>query len=232
MGIASMCIAVDVKDSRKKDKEQLRLALLRCAEYINDRHRDDVLVPFDVRNGDELLGVIESFRTGFQVSRWLEEFLSKEGIDLYIGIGLGVLDTQDSTIHTMNGSAVLNALDARDRYLKDKHQEIKPWIIETKRSTVFFYSKKFPYQALNALNYAITEKKIGRSEKQKEVIGLLETHPDATYEQIGQQLGYKSAKSTVSYLLSRAQYHTVIEMENSLMALLGDMQDRMKSEER
>ncbi len=227
-----MCIAVDVKDSRNKDKEQLRLALLRCAERINDRHQDAVIVPFDVRNGDELLGVIESFRTGFQVSQWVEETLSKEGIDLYIGIGLGVLDTKESTVHTMNGSAVLNALDARDRYLKDKHHETKPWVMETKSSTVFFYTKRFPYQALNALNYAISEKKMGRSEKQKEVIALLESHPDATYEQVGHMLGYKSAKSTVSYLLSRAQYHTVIEMENSLMALLGDLQDRIKSEER
>ncbi|MCF6137395.1 SatD family protein [Pseudalkalibacillus berkeleyi] len=223
--ISCMCIAVDVKDSRRLNKEQLRISLINCCNEINAAFERDIIVPFDVRNGDELLGVIDHLAAGYNASQMIEEKLSSENIYLYIGLGIGTLDTIDSTIHTMNGSAVLNAFEARDRFLKKVHPEAKPWLSGEEASTTFFYINGYPYQSLNALHFAICEKKVGRSDKQKEVLTLMESHPEATYEQIGQILGYKSPKSTVSYLLTRAHYQTVLAMENSLIQLLNYLEN-------
>lgn len=227
-----MCIAIDVKNSRNMEKEELRQALVDCCNRVNAQYTKNVLVQFDVRSGDEMIGVIDSLGLAYAAAQFIEKRLAEKGIYLYIGLGIGTLDTVHSTIHTMNGSAVLNALDARDHFLKDKHPDVKPWLLEDKSSTFFFYTNEFPYQVLNAIHFSITEKKMNRSEKQKEAISLLEDKPGATYEQLGRELGYKSAKSTVSYLLSRAQYHTVMEMEKSLNQLLDEIEDRMNKGEK
>ncbi|WP_349407387.1 SatD family protein [Pseudalkalibacillus sp. SCS-8] len=219
-----VCIASDVKDSRKKNKTELLESLMSCIKSLNDTYKEDLLVDFDIRNGDELIGVVKSFKKSYEIAVTMKSILQKSNITLYIGLGLGELETSNPTIHTMNGSAILNAFDARDRFLKEKHPDSKHWILDEKESSLFFYGKGYPYQALNALHFAIQEKKEKRSDKQNEVISLVKKKPDATYEQIGKELGYKSAKSTVSYLLSRAQFHIVNEMEKGLTDLLRNLQ--------
>ncbi|WP_261134041.1 SatD family protein [Bacillus sp. Marseille-Q3570] len=230
--MSCVCIACDVKHSRQLDKEQLQKALLKCAEHLNEEWNQELLVPFDVRNGDELLGVLNRYSAGYLAIEEINTRLGADGIYVYIGIGLGELETTDSTIHTMNGSAVLNALDARDQFLKDNHPEAKYWQFNEENSSFFFYSEDYPYQSLNALIFAIHEKIINRSDKQKEVIKLVEKDKNATYEDIGRHLGYKSPKSTVSYLLSRSDYHTVIRMKSSLIELLDFLQEPYRKEEK
>ncbi|MGP4079559.1 SatD family protein [Pseudalkalibacillus sp. R45] len=228
--MSCVCIACDVKHSRQLDKEQLQKALLKCAEHLNEVWKEELLVPFDVRNGDELLGVQKSYSAGYLAIEEISTRLAADGIYVYVGIGLGELDTTNSTIHTMNGSAVLNALDARDQFLKDNHAEAKYWHFNEENSSFFFYSKDYPYQSLNALIFSIYEKIINRSDKQKEVIKLVEKNKNATYEEIGREIGYKSPKSTVSYLLSRSDYHTVNRMKSSLIELLDFLQEPYRKE--
>jgi hypothetical protein len=225
-----ICIAADVKNSSSIDSEKLTTSLMHCITLLNNTYKDNILIPFDIRNGDEIVGVLKLFSSGFVTAKTMLETLDIDGIQLYIGIGLGKLESKDATVHTMNGSAVLNAFKARDEYIKKSHHEVKPWVISEDKSTIFFYSEELPYQALNAISFSILEKTYNRSEKQKDVINLVQKVPGISYEQIGQQMGYKSPKSTVSYLLTRAQYHVVLNMEESLTQLLDDMQLRLVKE--
>jgi O6-methylguanine-DNA--protein-cysteine methyltransferase len=229
---ACICVAADVKNSRQLDNRHLIIALQQCKTNLNTTFSEDLLIPFDVRNGDEIVGVLSRFTHGYRAGKALKDFMLNQGISLYLGLGFGNLETTDATIHTMNGSAVLNAFEARDRFLKDRHTESKPWNRGKEATSVFFYGDQIPYQALNALTYSILEKTENRSEKQNQVIQMLEQHPTWSYEQIGKRMGYKSPKSAVSYLLTRADYHVVQAMEAGLEALLEDLQQRYpKSEE-
>ncbi|WP_408006286.1 hypothetical protein ACJROX_16380 [Pseudalkalibacillus sp. A8] len=229
--MSCICIACDVMHSRQLDKKQLLEALLNCADSMNEEWKEELLVPFDVRNGDELIGVLNSYSLGYIAAEKISRTLAADGIYLYIGLGIGELETANSTIHTMNGSAVLNAIDARDLFLKKNHPKSKYWQLNEENSSFFFHSEKLPYQSLNALTYSIHEKIINQSDKQKEVIKMVEKDKEATYEEIGTRLGYKSPKSTISYLLSRSNYHTVVEMRNSLIQLLDYLQKPAEKEE-
>lgn len=208
------------------ESQHLVTALQQCEDKLNRSFSEDLLVPFAVRNGDEIVGVLKSFSQGYLAAKMMMEEMRAAGISLYIGLGPGLLESTEATIHTMNGTAVLNAFQARDQFLKKKHQQAKPWLFKEDATAVFFYGEGVPYQALNALVYSILEKTYHRSEKQQNVIRMIQEHPNLSYEQIGKKLGYKSAKSTVSYLLTRAHYPVVQAMENSLMQLLHDLQTR------
>ncbi len=226
-----ICIACDVKHSRQLDKKQLQTALLKCTDSMNEEWKEELIVPFDVRNGDELIGVLNRYSSGYIAAEKVSSTMAAYGIPLYIGLGLGELETADSTIHTMNGSAVLNAIDARDQFLKKNHPEAKYWHLNEDNSSFFFYAENLPYQSLNALTFSINEKIINQSDKQKDVIKMVEKEKEATYEEIGTRLGYKSPKSTVSYLLSRSNYYTVVEMRSSLLQLLDYMEQSAEREE-
>ncbi|HEX6922460.1 MAG TPA: hypothetical protein VF149_01450 [Bacillales bacterium] len=219
-----ICIAGDVKGSRHLNHERLVTSLEECAASLNRGFPNDLLIPFKVRNGDEIVGVLEHFSSGYLAARRMMETLHEKEIYLYLGLGLGKLESADATVHTMNGTAVLNAFEARDHFLKGQHSEANQWQIAKKETAVFFYTEDYPYQALNALVYTILEKIYSRSDKQKHAIQLIRQNPSLNYEQVGKQLGYESPKSTVSYLLSRANYHVVNAMEDSLQQLLDDLQ--------
>ncbi|WP_257347017.1 hypothetical protein [Pseudalkalibacillus decolorationis] len=229
MSNSCICIACDVKSSRKIDKDFVSI-LIQCAKDMNTDYQSDLLIPFDVRNGDELIGVVRDFSKGYAITRRLKDVLAEKEIFLYIGVGLGQLESTNATIHTMNGSAVINALEARDRFLKKNHTEARAWLVDEKRSNTFFYSKEYPYQALNALNYSIEDKIQHRSGKQQEVVRMVNEQPNLTYEQIGIKMGYKSPKSTVSYLLRRADHHTVQALNDSLIELLEELQNWFNKE--
>ncbi|PTM59386.1 SatD family protein [Desmospora activa] len=219
-----ICIAGDVKKSRQMEGQHLITALQQCEDKLNKSFSEELLIPFAVRNGDEIVGVLKEFPQGYLAAKTMMEELRGKGIHLYIGLGLGELESTQATIHTMNGTAVYHAFQARDHFLKQQHQQAKPWLLGEDASSFFFYDEAVPYQALNALTYSIWEKIVHRSEKQQNVIRLIQENPQFSYEQIGKKLGYKSAKSTVSYLLSRAHYPLVQAMEASLMQLLHRLQ--------
>lgn len=225
-----ICIAGDIKGSRKLDSEQLITSLTECANQLNISFRKDLLIPFEVRNGDEIVGVVKFFSKGYLAAIEMMKTLYGQNIYLYIGLGPGHLDNPDATVHTMNGTAVLNAFEARDKFLKQQYGEAKQWQVTGTKTAVFFYSDNYPYQAVNALIYSIMEKTYSRSKKQNDVIELIRRNPALNYEQIGKKLGYKSPKSTVSYLLSRAGYHTVNAMNDSLQVLLDELQIWFKKE--
>jgi hypothetical protein len=225
-----ICIAGDVRNSRNLDDERLVTSLKECSVVLNESYAEDILIPFDVRNGDEIVGVIKPFSKGFSVAIKMIDLMGKHGIRLYIGLGLGHLESTEATIHTMNGTAVRSAFEARDHFLKTQHPEALQWEIEGQQVSIFFYSEEYPYEPLNALTFSILEKTTKRTKKQNDVIDLIRQNSSLTYEQIGKQLGYKSPKSAISYLLTRAHYTVAEAMEDSLNDLLDELQRWFKKE--
>ncbi|MBM7094515.1 MULTISPECIES: SatD family protein [Alteribacter] len=215
----AVCFAIDIKKSSIVNKQQLMKTLKLCKEKLNRQFKKNIIVPFDIRGGDEMIGALTAFSQVRPVIEQMTETLESGGLSFYLGVGIGYVENNETSIHTVNGSAVLQALSARDDELKQKGEEGKVWQ-QGARSAVFFSSEEAPASSLNSLYLTILEKKHAWTKKQREAISFLETNPDYTFEKAGKELGYKSPKSTVSYLLARSQYLRVKAMEKSFDDLL------------
>jgi hypothetical protein len=216
----AICFAADVKQSKLMEKDRLIYVLEECQQTINKQFEHDLLVPFAIRNGDELIGVMKNFSNAYSLINHIFQQSQLHHCPFYLGIGIGELETDEINVHTMNGSAVLHAFAARDKQLKEKSEKSKIWNdIETETS-FYFSSELVPHEPLNALLNVIVTTKRKWTDKQKQVIELMEQFPEWTYEKIGKHLGYKSPISTVSYLLKRADYQKIKAVEDSFTQLL------------
>ncbi|HZG61858.1 MAG TPA: SatD family protein [Anoxybacillus sp.] len=228
----AICFAADVKQSKLMKKDHLIYVLEECQQTINQQFEQDLLVPFAIRNGDELIGVIKNFANAYPLINHIFQQSQLHRCPFYLGIGIGKLETDEVNVHTMNGSAVLHAFVARDKQLKEKGEKAKIWNdIETETS-FYFSSELVPHEPLNALLNVIVTTKRKWTDKQKQVIELIEQFPEWTYEKIGKHLGYKSPISTVSYLLKRADYQKIKAVEDSLTQLLLMYENLLNRKER
>ncbi|PYZ98305.1 hypothetical protein CR205_06825 [Alteribacter lacisalsi] len=202
----AVCFAVDIKNSSKLNKTSLLSALEDCKKAANHLVKESLLVPFDIRGGDELIGAVNRVGLTREVMELIRENLSGSGLHYYLGVGIGYVENNETSVHTVNGSAVLNAIKARD-------EELKGGRYQGKEGSFFISSDHVPCDSLNSLYMIILEKKDQWTSKQQDVISLIEKHPEWTFEQAGKALGYKSPKSAVSYLLARSQYLKVRSIE-------------------
>lgn len=226
-----VCIAMDVVGSEDyKDKGILEQKLTKIINTLNKHYIDNLVVPFQIRGGDEILGVLSSFSKGFGAYRNIRKLAWKYHIELYFGLGFGKLDTGTITdINRINGSAVINACRAVDNYLKN--DSVKSSVYINRDQHVKFFAlgdEDVPYEAINALVYTIYSE-LNKSDKQKELIKLMELYPNMTYEEIGIKLGYtkNNAKVNVSKLLSRSDYQIYKQMQKDLWKLLDRLQKNM-----
>ncbi|PEC13560.1 hypothetical protein [Bacillus thuringiensis] len=192
-----------------------------------------MVIPFQIRRGDEILGVISSFVNCFEVYRDVRHIALKCKINLYFGVGFGTLDTKRITdINCINGSAVINACRAVDNYLKNNSEEMIFNYCQKNQPVKFFAlgGENIPYEAINALVYTIYNELID-SEQQRELIQLIELHPEMTYEEIGVNLGYNinNAKSNVTTILARSKYKEYVQMQKALLKFLQKLQKIMNA---
>jgi hypothetical protein len=216
----AICFAADVKQSKRMKKDHLIDVLEECQQTINKQFEHDLLVPFAIRNGDELIGVMKNFSNAYSLISHIFQQSQLRRCPFYLGIGIGELETDEINVHTMNGSAVLHAFAARDKHLKEKSEKAKIWNDSETETSFYFSSELVPHEPLNALLNVIVTTKRKWTDKQKQVIELMEQFPEWTYEKIGKHLGYKSPISTVSYLLKRADYQKIKAVEDSFTQLL------------
>lgn len=232
MPVPAVCFAADVKHSKQMEKAHLIQVLEECRETLNREFSGDLIIPFSVRNGDELVGVSENFSSVYPVVKRLLTLSALRKCPFYLGIGIGGLETAGRSVHTMNGSAVIRAFEARDKHLKEKSEDARIWNGPDSETSVYFSSEHVPEGPLNALFNFITTIRRGWSEKQRQVIETIEKHPEWTYEKIGAHLGYKSPKSTVSHLLKRADYQKLKAVEESFNRLLILYEKELNQKER
>ncbi|PKR78769.1 hypothetical protein CEY16_03155 [Halalkalibacillus sediminis] len=218
MGERYACIALDVQKSREYPLQQVEKSLNKLKRELNEQFKESLSIPFDIRMGDELLGVCRSFADAYMI---IKQIHKNTELSFYIGCGFGRIDTEDKqNINVSNGSAIVNAIEARDDFVKEGDQEAKIWQISDSNKT-FFYSDEFPYQSVNSLYHLIQHYSIKRSEKQQKIVDLVEEYPESTYEDIGERLGYKSPKTSVSNHLKAANFEIVNQSEHALTELLS-----------
>lgn len=220
------CIALDVVDSRKMEAAKLEKLLQTLTDNLNENYETDMLMPFTIRNGDEVIGIFRRYAAAYMA---LEYVLGTTGeLALYAGCGVGKIYRTDSiNIHTSNSPAIVYAMEARDQFLKNNRKEAALWN-KAFSNKVFFYGENFPFQSVNSQFYMIRSYKEKRSDKQREIIEEIHKHPQKTYEEIGSMFNYKNPRASISNHLKAANYELVLEMENSLAELLDMLQDLME----
>ncbi|WP_027964023.1 SatD family protein [Halalkalibacillus halophilus] len=223
------CIAMDVIKSRTLDVKEVEATLLTYSEKLNYQFKDSLLIPFEVRKGDELIGVIKEFNQSMPIIKAIEKMVENDNIlSFYIGCGFGRIETSNkSNMDVANGSAIANALKARDHFAKGNKVEARVWRMSSNHT--FFYSDEVPYQSLNSQYFIMRSYTDKRSKKQKQIIQAIEENPTKTYEEIGEKFGYKSPKTSVSNHLKASHYEITNQIEQSLLELLKYYQEQLES---
>lgn len=221
------CIALDIVDSRKMETAKLEKQLNALTEELNDHYSNDMLLPFTIRNGDEVIGIFYRYTTGYQAMDYL---LEKTGsLTVYAGCGFGEIHKSKSIdVHRSNSPAIIYAMEARDQFLKNNRKEAAIWNKEFSNKVFIYGGRPFPYQAINSQFYMIRSYKRKRSDKQRQIIKEIKRHPRKTYEEIGRLFHYKNPRASISNHLTAANYDLVNEMENSLAQLLNVLQDEVE----
>lgn len=221
-------IATDIIDSRKFHSESV------LNDIVGDLNRifhNSLVTPFSVRMGDEIIGAVANFSDGYNVLTELYRITKKHRIGMYVGLGFGTIDTEERIdIHRVNGSAIRSAITARDSYVKNQTSTSALFNRHQTQYRFFAYAEDsfIPYRAINHYLHFLMEKLETRTDKQIEIIELMERNPELTYKEIGDLLGLsKHAESNISRLLARADYHLVKDAEQSLLDLLDFMQSQV-----
>jgi hypothetical protein len=221
-----ICIAGDIVNSSKFNSETM------LAEIINDlntKYKKTIVTPFAVRLGDEIIGTLDSFSDGYRVLLDLYGHMKKHNKGMYVGIGFGRIDnpsTQD--IHKVNGSAIRSAISARDEYLKKRHPESDLFLQNKSHFSFFAKVEDFPFpcKAINHFMYQIYEQLENQTEKQSEVIQIMERSEKITYKEIASKLGVRNDnEANISKLLKRSNYKLVQEAKQGLFELLDYLQE-------
>src|SRR5690625_755227 len=106
------CIALDVVDSRKITAAKLEKLLQKLTEDLNSKYENDLLMPFAIRNGDEVIGIFHRFAVSCKA---LEYILEKtEEFAVYAGCGFGEMNTSNNIdVHTSNSAAIIRSEERR-----------------------------------------------------------------------------------------------------------------------
>ncbi len=227
MRIRACCIAIDIKGSEEIENKNLLIKKLKIRiQDLNIKYKNTLIVPFDIIRGDEIIGVLASFKDGYSAYRDFEFLCEELKIEAYCGMGLGIVDTNldiklnflntkgvllnsfekfDSNydLEQINGSAIISAFRARDLFLKgmgkkSNSQEI--YLFEnTNNVSIFVYNNEseIPYQIINYLIYEVNKHWHECSDLQKHALKI--------YEESNYQLAYKEIGIKLNYSKNAAQ---------------------------
>ena len=222
--IKAIAIIADVIDSRKNTKEK---ELQDVGQSLDKKYKQDCIIPFTVRSGDELFAVLSNYSKAYSVLKDLFICSEHKDIPLYVGIGIGTVFEGNKDANNINGSAIWHASDALEQ-LKSNDSSVKYFKSKsgTFKYAFFANDETKPDMLINFMTAFILEKIDSRTDKQAEVIRMYEAHPDNTLEEIGQKLGYqKNPGINVSKTLARSNYHFTHAAEHELIQLLKQIQD-------
>lgn len=234
----SVCIALDIIGSEHKDNQSDTLSFLTTMiNKLNDLFKKNIVFPFHVRGGDEVIGVLNSFAEGYRAFHEIWLLAIEFQFKIRVGLGFGKYDTLDIIDpHQINGSSVISAFRARDKYLKDNKD-----ITYKLSGPVQFYSFSnildIPYGSINAVIYTMYE--FVKTDKQRVLMWALQTSdPDLTYEEIvkykliGREEwdNQKNDRASISKMIKRMNYKTFRQMKIDVSILLNSIQSLLDSE--
>lgn len=219
--IQCTCVTADIINSRDNNKS---IYLEGIVKELNRLFSDQLVTKFCIRAGDEMFGILQGYKLGFNAVKELYAISSSKEIPLYVGIGLGSIESKNiNDPNRVNGSAIWNSADAL-ALLKEDSQQTKHFQNQNDRFKYFIKTSDNgqPYMIINYLFYFTLEKIMKRTAKQSKVIEMIKQNPDINYGKLGQLMGYKKNESnSISKLLIRAEYSLVTGAEESAAELLA-----------
>lgn len=226
---------IDIKGSRKvfANQGEANELLNLLATYLNKKYKKQLLTPFDVRQGDAIIGGVEDARLmidiyqsciGFSFSDEFMTFsiqhqLNPKTIEYYFGVGVGDITTPDNVltnIEAVNGTAISRAKEAAD---SAKEATTSKSDYAFKLQSFQFYAKTDSSDTintiLNPMFYLIFEKLIANN-RQNELFSLKEVLPHAKNYELAKIMGYefdendvtdrRRISSQISNLTTKSQY--------------------------
>lgn len=219
--IKSVCITADVMNSRKNGKES---KLEDIVTHLNNKFKNNLITKFSVRAGDEIFGILEDFKVGYQAFKELYNLSKTHKVPLYVGVGFGDIKNEDITKENkVNGVAIWNSADALSTLKNNKYHMRAIQSLDENFKFLFIVGENYSKSMIvNYLLYFILEKIKKRTPKQTEAIEIIEENPDLNLEVIGKMLDYElNATSNMSKLLKRGEYLIVKEAEQELIQLIN-----------
>lgn len=220
----AVCVSADVIGSRKNGKEK---ELEEIVYLLNKKYGEVCITQFTKRLGDEIFGVLANYSDAYRLLKDLFYLSNEKSVPFYVGIGFGTVKDQNIvSAHHINGTAIWNAADAM-KLLKVNDQSVKYFKNEQATFKYFFNASNhhIPHILVNYMTYFIVERIEKRTQKQAEVINIIEKSPSLTLEEIGQKIGYnQNAGSNISKILMRSEYHLVHGAELELISFLEQIQ--------
>lgn len=211
-----MTIRVDIMKSKEQEKykqlEKLQQALLKA--------NDSDLIPFEIRNGDELFGIFKSVQRGLDQ---LERLISLKQLGLYIGIGFG--NAQGEGSHLINGPSIWFASDALEHSKQVKTNSLN--IISSSIHLTYFGPQH--QKTINLLFYYWVQNILTRTARQQAAIDLRVKYPlesDANLflklDPLADPNKTENNRVNFSRTLTRAQYNLFLETSECLNNLIGE----------
>lgn len=240
---------IDLKGSRQvfSNQGEANELLNLLAQQLNQHYTNDLITPFDVRQGDAIIGGVEDARLMVDIYQscisfgFSEEFLSfsshyqinPESIKYYFGVGVGDITTPDSVlknIEAVNGTAISRAKEAADLAKEASHSKED---YAFKLQSFQFYAKTDSTEAtstiLNPMFYLIFEKLIANN-RQNELFNLKERFPKAKNYELAEIMGYefdqddvddrRRISSQISNLTTKSQYDLYKKSSDDLKLFL------------
>ncbi|RZN42868.1 MAG: hypothetical protein EFT35_01605 [Methanophagales archaeon ANME-1-THS] len=208
--MTSNCVLIgDIKKSRAIDDwATLFRKLEETLNAINAKFPDDIRIDFKPTVGDEFQGVLKSPKNAYEIYVFIK---SNMPVDFYCGMGIGDIERPLADELGMRGTAFYRARSALELCKKSNRKLLIKSSDMTNQTD----------EILNTLLRFIEVLEESWTERQREVVNYLRSHPGSTYEQIGNHFGI--SKQAVSQILAAADWAAISEGENLLHHLLGSI---------
>lgn len=208
--MSSNCVMIgDIRESRTLDDWASVFSQLDGAlKAVNREFSDDILLNFKPTVGDEFQGALREARKAYAVCVSIKSQLP---VRVYCGIGIGDIEKPLHEDVGMRGSGFYRARRALESCKEEKR-------------SVIIRSADTPDlmdDAINTLLHFIETLENSWTGRQREVLSYYRSHPDHTYEQLGEHFGI--AKQTVWKILKAADWEVVSEGEATVNRLLEHM---------
>lgn len=220
--IPAVCIKGDIIGSRVNRKER---ELKGIVDHLNHEFNGHLITEFTIRAGDEFFGIVNRFRSGYEVFKEIYYLSQKFRVPLYVGVGFGdIFNESLDDPERVNGEAIWNASDALEflRTTNFRGKDAIHSLDESFKYDMLIGNDRENSSIINYYIYFIFDKIRKRTEKQTKAIRMLEKNPDLTYGELGEYLNYREEHRivNVSKLLARAEYQLVKHAEEELLKLI------------
>ncbi|MBC2056741.1 hypothetical protein HCJ57_09490 [Listeria booriae] len=257
---AALFVYIDISNSRTifSAMSEGTAILNDFADMLNTAYKDILITPFSIKDGDAIVGGVrdltallhiysnclthyysEDFKTSFKHLPAVQN----ETLNFYFGAGIGYIDTQSDNINIVNGTSIINAIEASNIAKTITKSQTKQKKSAVSNNENYFFSKQpFKFYCLadsqsfgnvvNALFFLAFEQLI-RSDKQQHLFRVKDEHPEYSNIEIGMEMGYNTLSkadisSRISVLMANSDYYLYTKVRQDIIHFLVDLQKIMK----